>query len=75
MNMDQLKALANDEPFRPFVLESLDGNRIVIEATDRIVFPPPILPVGDLIFVYAPDGSVHHLTIQSVKGYAVLGGS
>jgi hypothetical protein len=71
MTIDQLKALAGDQPFRPFVLETIGGNRIGVPSAGAIVFPPPELPYKfDLIFIYASDGLVHHITAEGINSYA-----
>jgi hypothetical protein len=71
MNIDQLKALAADKPFRPFVLEIIGANRIGVSSVGAIVFPPLDLPYKfDLIFVYASDGLVHHVTVEGINSYA-----
>jgi len=70
MNIEQLKALAADKPFRPFELETIGGNYIRINASWRLVFPPS--PEFDLIFIYASDGVVHHITADGINSYSIL---
>jgi len=77
MKVEQLKALLSDKPFRLFVLETIGGNYITVEASDRVLFPPASLPELDLIFVVTSDRLVHHFTIKGseiagINSYAIL---
>jgi hypothetical protein len=67
MTTDQLKLLADAEPFRRFVLETTGGNYISVDAQHHVLFSPPGF---DLIFVFAADRLVHHLTINQINSYA-----
>lgn len=73
MTIEQLKALAHDQPFRPFTVETIGGNRIGVPRADAIIFPPEGLAHKfDLIFIYAADGLVHHVTTEGINSYAIL---
>ena len=69
MTVEQLKLLADADPFRPFVLETTGGNYISIDKPHHIMFPPPDF---DLIMVFAADRLVHHITLEAINSYATL---
>jgi hypothetical protein len=50
MNSDQLKALAFDKPFRPFVLEMIGGSRIGVLSAGAISIPPGEEPSYVLVY-------------------------
>jgi hypothetical protein len=67
MTTEQLKLLADAEPFRSFVLETTGGNYIAVDRPHHVLFSPAGF---ELIFVFAADRLVHHLTINEINSYA-----
>jgi hypothetical protein len=67
MTSEQLKLLADAEPFRAFVLETTGGNYILIDKPNHVLFPPPDF---ELIHVFAADGLVHAITLETINSYA-----
>lgn len=70
MTISQLKALAEDKPFRAFILETIGGNHLLVSDAWRMVLPPS--PEFDLIFIYGTDGVVHHITAEAINSYSIL---
>jgi hypothetical protein len=67
MTTEQLRALADADPFRTFVLETTGGNYIVVDKPNHVLFPPPDF---DLIHVFAADRLVHAITLETINSYA-----
>jgi hypothetical protein len=69
MTIEQLKLLAEADPFRPFVLETTGGNYIRVDKAHHVLFPPPDF---DQINIFGADRLVHIITIETINSYATL---
>jgi hypothetical protein len=71
MTLKQLQLLANvdEKSFRSFTLETTGGNYITVNKPNHVAFPPPDF---DLITVFAADGLVHYITLETINSWAVL---
>jgi hypothetical protein len=67
MTAEELRSLADADPFRAFVLETTLGNYIVVDKPHHVLFPPPDF---DLIHVFAANRLVHAITLETIKSYA-----
>jgi len=67
MTAEQLRSLADADPFRVFILETTGGNHIVVDKPHHVLFPPPDF---DLIHVFAADSLVHAITLETINSYA-----
>ena len=55
MKIEELQAYANRKPFRPFTINLLDGEQILIESPEAILLPRP---KPELVITFtAPEGS------------------
>jgi hypothetical protein len=68
MKLEQLKLMANQKPFRPFILETTGGNYIEVDKEGHVLFPPPD---HELIVIFAADQLAHHVTLETINSFAV----
>ena len=72
MKIDELKNLATREPFRPFTVNLLNGDGILIDSPAALLFPKRR---PELVIAFSEDGKMHifedvgitSLTEESVK--------
>jgi len=57
MKTDQIRDFAARKPFRPFTINLIDGEPILIDEPDAIVFPPR--SKYDLLIVFTADKRMH----------------
>jgi hypothetical protein len=62
---DTLRALIRREPFEPFAVELLDGERFVVDRADAVAFN------GGAAGFIGPDGTIHFFNNEEVR---MLGG-
>ena len=67
MTTEELRLLADADPFHAFVLETTGGNYILVDKPHHVLFPPPDF---DLIHVFAADKLVHAITLETINSYA-----
>jgi hypothetical protein len=66
MKAEELQAYATRKPFRPFTINLLDGEEILIESPEAILLPRP---KPDLVITFSADGRMHlfeHSVIASL---------
>jgi hypothetical protein len=66
----QLEEFRTISPFRPFALETVGGNRVLVQSSAHIKLPPAEF---DIVIVFGNDGLVHHLPLESIASAAVYG--
>jgi hypothetical protein len=69
MKIDQLKVLASREPFRPFSVNLLNGDRLFIENTAALLFP---IPRPELVIAFTQDGRMHIFEEQGMVSVSEL---
>jgi hypothetical protein len=70
ISLQQLQEFINMRPFRPFSLETIGGNYIIVQSPDHIKLPPP---KHEVITVYGEDGIVHHFILGAIVTAQVYG--
>lgn len=57
MTIEQLKAVYNAQPFRPFVIHLADGREMPVEQRDFLMAPP----TGRTMVVWQPPDDAFHI--------------
>jgi hypothetical protein len=70
MTTEQIEEFAAVQPFRPFALETVGGNHVIVQSQSHIKLPPAGF---DVVIVFGGDGLVHYLPFASIATAAVFG--
>ena len=62
MTIEQLRAVYNAQPFKPFILHLADGRHVPVHHRDFIL----AVPSGRTLFVVEPDDTTHIIDILLV---------
>jgi hypothetical protein len=56
MKKEEIANLAQREPFQPFTINLINGDRIHIDAADQLLFPAPR---PELVIAFTENGQMH----------------
>jgi hypothetical protein len=56
MKLEEIQTLARRQPFRPFTINLINGDRLAIDAPEQLFFPAPR---PELVIAFPASGQMH----------------